>query len=113
MEIKEYRIEYAGKKSISLLLPVFSAEESFWECARMNRFYASVADACVRAAEELFRSTEKRARYYGSYAAVEENGRISVTLTLSYSEQGCPSRRRQITHLWRNGYIVKTVNPQQ
>ena len=100
-------IEISGVRSARIILPCFSGNDDFAACSRMNSFYSSAAGDLYAYAESLFESAARRARYSCVYTVVPEDEQISVVLHLSYSTSDERSRRRTVTHVWKNGNIIR------
>ena len=107
MTYTDYVIEIYGARSARIVLPCFSAEDGFAVCSRMNSFYSSAAGDIYSYAVSLIDSAERRARYSCVYTVVPEDEQVSVVLHLSYSAWNERSRRRTVTHVWKNGNIIR------
>lgn len=99
-------IEKSGVRSLRIAVPCFSGDDDFAACSRMNSFYSSAAGDIYSYAVSLLDSAERRARYSCVYTVVPEGEQVSVVLHLSYSASNERSRRRTVTHVWKNGNIV-------
>lgn len=93
-----------GQNSICIVLPVFSDAESPCDADVLNRFYSQASETIFRYAESCSDPQARRSCFSCRSEVCEENEKISVTLTLSYSAvyigKRMSQRRRIITHNW-------------
>ena len=100
MEFTEYTISAGG---ISLTLPVFLGNE---DACRMNRFY----EAALR---ELYAygcsltEKDRRSGYFCRPSVTEEDGIVTVSLSLTFRRSGAPSVRKTVVHRWLDGYLIR------
>ena len=106
MTYSEYVIEKSGPRSYRISLPCFRGEDDFFACSRMNRFYESAAGDLYKYALSTVESAERRARFSCLFDVTEEEGGTKVVLHLSCHKAGERSKRKSVTHVWKNGNIV-------
>ena len=100
----EYTEFTAGNGRISLTLPVFSGGD---DACRMNGFYAAALDALWNYGTELT-ERDRRTGFFCVTRAEEENGILTVTLTLTCRRMGDPSVRKTVVHRWRDGFLIRS-----
>lgn len=109
MTYSDYVIEHGGACPAVITLPCFSGD-NFSVCAKMNSFYSSAAGDIYSYALELAENTPRRARFFCTYEVNDKDSVVSVVLHLSYSRVGERSLRKNITHVWKDGYVIKKVS---
>ena len=105
MNVTDYTVEYAENGLMRLTLPCFSGED-LSASARMNDFMESLLGEIYLYADSLLSENGRHSRFICNYDVIEDGGETSVTLRLSFSVTGMPSRRRAVTVCFRDGYAV-------
>ncbi len=105
---RQFRIERESRQGFLLVLPCFEDEEHPEAAFRMNRFYKTAANNLYAAALDAVTGKSERVFYRCEPEVEEENGAVAVTLCLSLSVAGERTKRKRITHVWRDGEAVET-----
>lgn len=98
MEYCSFAAVCTGK--INIILPVFSGESG---AQNMNLFYSRAAEMIYNYAELLCQ--EKFTRFCCDYDICGED-KLEVKLILSFHRRGERALRREIIHVWQEGYIL-------
>ncbi|MBR5365611.1 MAG: hypothetical protein IK132_05170 [Clostridia bacterium] len=103
---REFRISREGRRGFLLVLPVFEDPDAPEDAARMNRFYRTASEDLYAAALDAIGRDARRIFYRCGTDVEECDAGTRVTLSLSLSVSGERTRRKTITHLWRDGVIL-------
>ncbi len=104
---REFRIEREGRRSFQLVLPCFEDEDQPETVSRMNRFYETAAKHLYAAALDAVKTDARRVCFRCEPEIAEEDGTVAVTLCVSLSVSGERTKRKRITHLWRDGAALE------
>lgn len=86
----------------SIVLPVFSDLKGD---DAMNRFYSRAAEVIYNYAQRV--CGEKFVRFCCTCEVEEGEGTLTVRILLSLHRRGEKTSRKTISHVWKNGYIIK------
>ncbi len=100
---REFRIEREGRRGFQLTLPCFEDENNPEAAVRMNRFYETAANNLYAAALDAVSRDAARIHYRCEPEISEEDDGLAVTLCLSLSVSGERTKRKRITHVWKDG----------
>ena len=103
---REFRISREGRRGFLLILPVFEDTDAPEDAARMNRFYRTASEDLYGAALDAVGGGARRIFYRCDTDVEETEEGTRVTLSLSLSASGERTKRKTITHLWRDGVIL-------
>ncbi|MCR4905378.1 MAG: hypothetical protein K6A33_04795 [Clostridiales bacterium] len=103
---REFRISREGRRGFLLILPVFEDTDAPEDAARMNRFYRTASEDLYAAALDAIGGDARRIFYRCDADVAETDAGTRVTLSLSLSVSGERTRRKTITHLWRDGVLL-------
>ena len=103
---REFRISREGRRGFLLVLPVFEDPDTPEDAARMNRFYRTASEDLYAAALDAIGGDARRIFYRCGTDVEEREEGTQVTLSLSLDVSGERTKRKTITHLWRDGVIL-------
>ena len=106
MTYSDHVIEHGSACPAVITLPCFSGDDDFYVCARMNDFYSSAAGDIYAYALSLAENAPRRARFFCTYEIADDGDGTTVALHLSFSAAGERTRRRTVTHVWKDGFVV-------
>ena len=108
----EYVISASGAFSYRIALPCFSGDGAdFYRAARMNNFYSKVLDELyLRASSRSLIGVRRRSlscsfniRENGDFTAVD----LILCERIVTQDSGSMCKKRKISHVWRDGVILK------
>ena len=103
---REFRISREGRRGFLLILPVFEDTDAPEDAARMNRFYRTASEDLYATALDAIGGDARRIFYRCDADVAETDAGTRVTLSLSLSVSGERTKRKTITHLWRDGVLL-------